>query len=269
MNKEKIAVVVDSGCDVPLHLQKRYDIRVIPFRILIGDRQYNDGDITQEEICNILPRELPKTSLPSTEIVLRTLDEIKAEGYKRVFAVCISEGLSGTIGLIRLVCEEYSDLDCFVLDSKNISIGSGMLAIKAAMLIEEGISWESLCERMKNAVRSSKVFFCLDTLEYLYKGGRIGPVSALFGSALKLKPIISCNPEGVYYIASKTLGRKHAVDKMIKLALSYIDGCKKPLIAVMNTRAEHDAQYIKNVLAASMENFSTVAEGAISVMIDE
>lgn len=264
MNKEKIALMVDSGCDVPPHLQKLYNIRVIPFRIIAGDKQYNDGEISQDEICNMLPHETMKTSLPSTEILNRTLDEIKAQGYERLFVVCISEGLSGTIGLIRQVCGEYNGLECFVLDSKNISIGSGMLAIKAAMMIEEGITWESLCEKIQSAVKNTKVFFCLSTLEYLYKGGRIGLVNALFGSALKIRPIISCNPEGVYYTASKTLGRKHAIDKMIKLAQAYMGHCKKHLIAIMNTRSEADAKYIKKVLAESVENLNIIAEGGIS-----
>ena len=90
MNKEKIAVVVDSGCDVP-HLQKRYDIRVIPFRILIGDRQYNDGHYAGGTAT--FSRVNCRKPAPSTEIVLRTLDEIKAEGYKRNIRRMHFEGL--------------------------------------------------------------------------------------------------------------------------------------------------------------------------------
>lgn len=265
METEKIAVAVDSGCDVPPYLIERYHIGVIPFKILFGGREYSDGvDITPDEICDLLPTEIPKTSLPSGETILAMLDGIKAQGYTHVFIVCTSSGLSGTINLIRLICDEYEGLISYVLDGKNISIGSGMLAIKAAMLVENGVSWAELCTAMRANVEKSKVFFCLDTLEYLYKGGRIGLVSALLGDALKLKPIITCNPEGVYCIAAKTLGRKHAIERMIKLALSYIEGCESPIIAIMNTRAERDAAMIKEVLSQRIKNLNIVAEGTIS-----
>ena len=133
------------------------------------------------------------------------MDQAKADGYEKALVVCISSGLSGTYSLIRTVCGEYEGMETFVLDTKNISIGSGMLALLAARWLEQGMSWSALLDELPKQIKNSKVFFCVDTLEYLRKGGRLGLVAAVMGTALKLKPIISCNEDGVYYIAGKTL----------------------------------------------------------------
>ena len=83
------------------------------------------------------------------------------------------------------------------------------------------MDWQDLQIRLVQRLEDSKVFFCVDTLEYLRKGGRLGLVAAIVGTALKLKPIISCNEAGVYYIAGKALGRGKSLDRMLNLAAAF------------------------------------------------
>ena len=138
------------------------------------------------------------------------VEEIKAEGYTHVLAFCISSGLSGTYNTVGSVLGDEKDLTSFVLDTRSISFGAGILAVWAAMQLEEGRGFDELKEMLPKKVKDSKVFYYMDTLTYLRKGGRIGLVTSVVGSILNIKPIISCNEDGVYYTAAKIRGAKQA-----------------------------------------------------------
>ena len=91
-------------------------------------------------------------------------------------------------------------------------------------------------------IGNSKIFFCLRTLEYLQKGGRIGKLAAMLGGAIALKPIISCNEEGCYYPIAKTIGRAPSIRKVLELAQKFAEGCPKVMLAVMHGGAPEEAQ---------------------------
>lgn len=264
MNREKVAILVDSGCDVPRELREKYDMRVLPLKIVYPEEEYLDQvTITAQEVYDRFP-ETPKTSLPDGETILYALEQARADGYERALVVCISSGLSGTYGMVRNICREYEGMETFVLDSKNISIGSGMLAILAARWLERGTSWQALIRDLPEQIPNSKVFFCVDTLEYLRKGGRLGLVAAVMGTALKLKPIISCNKDGVYYIAGKTLGRRQSIERMLKMASEFA-GTDSPVgLALMNGAASAEAAALHDPLLERVPLGKMLAEGQIS-----
>ena len=158
MNDQKIAVMVDSGTDVPPNYREKYGIYWLPLLINYSDRQYLDGvDIDPHEMYRRLPDEIPKTSLPDGGMVRDMFDRIMADGYEKVLVVTISSGLSGTYNMVRLTAEEYEGLEIFVLDSRNISIGAGLIAIRAAQMInDEGMKWDELLLRVRHEVPRSK-----------------------------------------------------------------------------------------------------------------
>lgn len=264
MNREKAVILADSGCDVPQNLRERYDIRVLPLKIIYPEDEYLDQvTITAQQVYDRFP-ETPKTSLPDGETVLSALEKARADGYEKALIVCISSGLSGTYSMIRNLCEEYDGMETFVLDTRNISIGSGMLALLAARWLEQGISWPALLDELPKQVPNSKVFFCVDTLEYLRRGGRLGLVAAVMGTALKLKPIISCNEDGVYYIAGKTLGRKQSIDRLLKMAAAFAGDTDPCGLAVMNGAAPEEAEALCAPLLEKVPLGRILAKGQIS-----
>jgi len=269
LNKQKIAILADSGTDVPPNFRKKYDIYWLPLLINYSDRQCLDGvDITPQEMHDRLPTEIPKTSLPDRGMVIDILDRIKANGYEKVLAVTISSGLSGTYNMIRLTAEEYEGLEISVLDTKNISIGSGLIAIRAAQMVnDEGIDWNELLLRIKHEVPRSKVFFCVDTLKYLQKGGRIGLVSAMLGMSLSLKPIISCNAEGIYYTAGKAIGRARSIQKVLDLAKEFALKSSRSELAVMNGYAEEDGLATRKRAEAFIVNATVTVTGQIGAAL--
>lgn len=269
MNKQKIAILADSGTDVPPNYRKKYNIYWLPLLINYSDGQYLDGvDIQPHEMYDRLPTEIPKTSLPDRGMVTDLLDRIKADGYEKVLAVTISSGLSGTYNMVRLTAEEYEGLEISVLDTRNISIGSGLIAIRAAQMVnDEGMEWNELLVRIKHEVPKAKVFFCLDTLKYLQKGGRIGLVSAMLGMSLSLKPIISCNPDGVYYTAAKAIGRARSIQKVLDLAKDFALQSAHSELAVMNGYAEEEGIVTRKRAEAFIVNGTVTVTGQIGAAL--
>ncbi|EOI6018975.1 DegV family protein [Enterococcus hirae] len=240
--KNKVAILVDSGTDVPQELIEKYQMYVIPLKIIYKDRVYTDKvDIAPEEIYQRLPQEIPGTSLPDGETITKIFEQIKQDGYEKILAVTISSGLSGTYNIVRLIAQQQEELEAYVLDTKNIGIGAGFSAIQAAKWLEEGMEWSLLIERLNELVKQTKVFFNVATLEYLQKGGRIGLVASILGTALKLNPIISCNDEGIYYTVGKARGRKKSLDRTVSYVKERVGTAKVFNLAVAHGDAKEEA----------------------------
>lgn len=267
MNKQKIAILADSGCDVPQEIVDRYDIRVIPLKIIFSDGEYIDKEtITAEEVYEKMEYEIPKTSLPDGAAIEKILDEIKQEGYEKVIAVTISSGLSGTYNMIRMIADEYQGLDIYVIDTKNIGIGSGLTAVEAAIQANQDTPWEKLNQRLADHVEKAKVYFHVPTLEYLQKGGRIGLVASVLGSMLNLKPIISCNDDGIYYTVAKVRGKSKSLAKTIDLAVEFAGNAKKYNLAVAfgGNQVKEQAEKIGEELKKRLPNFNELFIGQVS-----
>lgn len=257
MTNKKIAILADSGSDVPQDFGKEHHVFTLPLKVIYPDREYTDKvDITSEDVIARMPQEIPKTSLPDGASILTCFDEIKAAGYEQVIAVTISSGLSGTYNMVRMMAKDYAGLEIFVLDTKNIGIAAGLQAIRAVELVDSGLDFATICQTLEKEVFQNKVFFNVATLEYLQKGGRIGLVTAIFGTALKLNPIISCNEEGVYYTVAKSRGRKKSLAKSLELVKDFAGSSQKYRLAVAHAGAKEEAQ-------AMMERLTTLLPNAV------
>lgn len=267
-NPEKIAILTDSCCDVPKELIKRYHMYVLPLKVVYKDRDYLDGvDIQPEEVYNNLSVEIPTTSLPSGETFTTILDQIKANGFEKVIAVTLSSGLSGTNNMLRLLADDYEGLDIYILDSKNIAIAAGFHAIQAARYLEQGDGFLEIQRKLERDLKNSKVFFVVETLEYLQKGGRIGMVASLFGNALNLKPVISCNEEGIYYTVAKVRGRKQSIHRTIELATNFGKGHKRINLAVCHGAAPELAKEVEEEMKKELPDYEIFASGQISPVL--
>ena len=265
MNSEKIALLVDSGTDVPKEYIQRYHMYVAPLKIIFSDREYTDGvDVTPELLYQRFEKEIPKTSLPTGEDIAALFDQIQADGYEKVLAVAISSGLSGTYNVIDLIGRQYAGLKVHAVDTRNISIGSGLIAIQAAEDIASGMSWDEVVRSTDQRIDNCKVFFCVKTLDYLQKGGRIGLVSSILGNALNLKPIISCNDDGIYYVAAKVRGRKQSLQKALDLASAFAKDHRRYAVAIMHSAAAEEAEFLQQELLQRLPDPQMIITGQIS-----
>ncbi len=187
-----VRIYSDSTCDLSKELLDRYNIGIIPLYVRLGDDEYLDGiNITPEELYKWSDEhgETPKTAAPSIDDIAKILDKDSADEY---IIFTISSSMSASFNNARLAAEsaEMSDR-VHVIDSANLSTGIGLLVVRAAELAKEGKKATEIVseiEKIKDKVRAS---FVIDTLVYLYRGGRCSGLAALLGTALKLHPRIA------------------------------------------------------------------------------
>lgn len=215
---EKIALITDSTSDITELIIEKYNVNVLPFRIIYKDREYLDGiDITPEEVYESLETEVPTSSLPPLTRMHDLYAQLKVEGYTHVVAIMLSSGLSGICNALRLVAEDYPEMESFIYDSKSISWGEGILVQEVGRLIKEAIPFEKIKNEIKALRNRLELFFVVDTLEYLKRGGRIGKVSGTIGELLKIKPIISIGDDGKYFTVDKVRGKKQSYKKILEI----------------------------------------------------
>lgn len=268
MKNNKVAILVDSCNDISEELTQKYGFYTMPLVINYKDRSYKDRvDITPQEVYDSFKVEIPKTSLPLRSDIDALLDQIKADGYDNIIASIISSGLSGTYQSMHLIADDRDDLNIEVINTLNIGIGSGFVGIYAAELLEQGLDFDTVVNKTREAVSNSSVIFGLETLEYLMKGGRIGKVSGILGSALKIKPIISCNTDGIYDTIAKVRGRKQSINKMIEIARAKVGNHKNYYIALCHGDALDEMLQMKEELKDLISNAKIYSEGQISPVL--
>lgn len=216
---EKIAIITDSCGDVPQIYREKYDIYVMPIMIQCGDEEYRDGiDITAQDVYKRQKIDVLKTASPSGKDIVDIFEKVKKNGYRKAIAILLSGGLSGTSNQVRLFADNQNDIEVAVFDSKSGSIGYGSIAIQLAKYRDQGMTFVQLKEQALRLVEDTYVYFSIDTLEFLQKGGRIGKATAFVGSALKIKPILSFDKEkGEIDVPTKVRGSKKVPAKLIEL----------------------------------------------------
>lgn len=269
-NKKEFAILVDSCCDVPEEYLKNYPIYVIPLRINYKNASFKDRvEISPETIYKNMEEEVPTTSLPAFDDVNEIFERIIQDGYTKIIAINISSNLSGTYNMVRLVSNEYTSkgIQFYHLDTKNIAIASGMYAISAAKHLKEGNSYEDTINLLTEEYGNSKVFFCVETLEYLRKGGRIGRVASLLGSVLDIRPIITCGEDGTYCIAGKERGKKRCVNKAVDLITEFVSTAKDAEIAIMYSGQVTGLDKIKEQIKSTLPHCKIQIRGQISPVL--
>ncbi len=222
MSTEKIAVITDSCSDIPTEWVEKYNLFVLPLIIQSEDGTiYHDGvDIFPDDVYRLQKTQLLRTSTPSGDEFIGLLNMLLDQGYNKAVAVMLSSGLSGTVNHMRIAAEEIRDrgLEVAVFDTFSGSIGVGAIAIMASEYVMNGMSFEGVKQRIRKLITQTNIYFSVDTLEYLVKGGRIGKVTAAAGGLLDIKPILSLEQkEGEIYMAAMVRGHKAIHKKLLQL----------------------------------------------------
>jgi DegV family protein with EDD domain len=189
-----VRIVTDSTCDLPAETIDRYGIRVVPLYINVGRQAFLDGiDITHEEFYQMLPEfpEHPTTAVPSLQKFHAIYDALADEGASEVLSIHISVSLSAVVDVAHLAAQETSSVPVTVLDSQQLSLGTGFLVETAAKLAAAGHTIEAILSTLNAQIKRSHVFAALDTLEFLRRSGRMNRFMADLGSLLQIKPILT------------------------------------------------------------------------------
>jgi len=265
MNDNNIAVLTDSCSDVPQNLLERFHIYQLSMGINYNDKSYRDRiDITPEEVYGNLEKEIPHTSLPTSGEIHEIIGKIIADGYSQIIIPVISSGLSGTYNAIKSVCEDFKNIKTAVIDTKNIALGSGFLSIYAAQLVEKHLTFEKIVSKIEEKTKDSHMYYSIQTLHYLVKGGRLGRVEGMLGSLLQIKPIIACDVDGIYYTVEKVRGRKQSINKLIEIVQNKIKDKKNYYLAISHGYAQEEADKVKEKMKSYIDSATIFIEGQIS-----
>ena len=188
-----VKIISDSTCDLSPELIAKYDIDILPLHILLGEDEYEDGrNITPQQIYDWSDahKTTPKTSAPS---LAEAIDLFRPyiEEKREIVCFSISGSMSTSGNVMRLAAEELEASDLVtVIDSANLSTGIGLLVIEAAIMAEKGQSAAEIAATIESLKPNVRASFVVDTLTYLYRGGRCNAVSAMAGGVLRLHPKI-------------------------------------------------------------------------------
>ena len=213
----KIKITCDSTCDLTQELYDKYDIEVLPLGVTLGDNLHHDGvDVDAEKIFDFVGETgvLPKTSAVSYDEYKQAFRKYTEQGYD-IIHINISSEFSSCYQNACMVAKELGHI--YPIDSRNLSSGSGHLAIEAAVMASQGMEAPEIAKRLNEMQARLDVSFVLQTLEYLRKGGRCSSIVALGANLLKLRPEIVVE-EGKMHVGRKYRG------SMEKTILEYIRG---------------------------------------------
>ncbi|SHJ60340.1 EDD domain protein, DegV family [Anaerobranca californiensis DSM 14826] len=262
-----IKLVVDSTADLSKDIIEKYDITVVPLNVHFGDEVFKDGiDLNTESFFAKLQNSevMPRTSQPSPGDFHKVYTSLLSQGHS-IISIHISDNLSGTYQSAVIAKNMLENADITIIDSKSASLGLGLIAYQGAKLIEQGKDVREIQDILNKIIEDQLVCFGVDTLEFLQKNGRIGKASALIGTLLNVKPILTLNSEGIVAPLGKVRGRNKVIPYLVeKIKERFNDDLVNVAIAHALTPEQKDEllAYAKQEL-----NINEILEGNIGSVI--
>ncbi len=243
-DNRKIQIIVDSTTDLPEGCKDR--AMVVPLTVSFGDKEYADGiELTRDEFYRKLESGnlLPKTSQASPDAFERVYREVRAKGMEGI-VIALSSDLSGTYQSACIAAGDYPEIH--VIDSKNVAIGAGILTEYAMICVDRGMSSQEIVKELEIKKNDICLVAMLDTLEYLWRGGRLSRTAAIAGGLLNIKPVITIK-NGAVVVLGKARGAKKANNLLVEqITLSGVQYDMPVLLGYTGTSDELLQNYISD-----------------------
>ena len=250
----RVAVVTDSTADLPRELVEKYCIHVIPQILIMGDQTWRDGvDIdspTFYELLRTSPH-FPASSQPSVVSFQELFTQISQEA-EGIVAVLISDELSGTLNSARMAAESLPNVPIELIDTRSVSLQLGFIVLAAARAAAAGEDLATVAGVARALIGQVHVYFVVDTLEYLHRGGRIGAAAKLFGTALNLKPVLEIR-DGIVQPLTRVRTRRKALEKLHELLREQLAEGTPVRMVVLHVAAPEEATRLRAELEARFQ----------------
>ncbi len=259
-----IRIITGSSADFEPAEIKALNITCVPLSVVFGENEYKENvNITKEEFYKMLTEssESPKTSQPTTEDFLNLFEEYKAAGDE-VVGIFVSSKLSGTFQgamLAKSMCE-YDN--CYLVDSLSATVGEQLLVREAVKMRDRGLSAKEIFNNLEEIKQNLNVYACLDTLEYLRRGGRISGTSAAVGTVAHIKPIIHVDNHGIVENYAKAIGRRKGIGTLVKTIVEKPHNPEYPIYIVYSYDKEN-VLMLKDAL--EKEGFNIPDENIVNI----
>jgi DegV family protein with EDD domain len=257
-------ILTDSTADLGHELSQRFQIQVIPLYVLLQEKSFIDGvDIGTQDLFRWVQQTgvLPKTSAPAVGDFLRFFEQDGDYLY-----IGISNKLSTTIRNAELAAEMLKKTGVQLVDSLNLSSGIGLLAIRAAEMRDAGFSTQEITHQIKLLVPKVRTSIVLETLDYLYKGGRCTAIQNLVGSLLHLRLVLEVREDGTLGVKDRVRGsRQKALNLLVKDFQIHQAEADLKRVFITHTGCDEDAQYLKSELLkiASIQEICITSAGSV------
>ena len=228
--KEAYLIISDGSCDLPQELVKEKNITVVPFYVSFDDENYlrENVDIGIRDFYQQMVERkgvYPKSSMPSTQDYVEVFMPYAKDGIP-VICICITTKFSGSmqsaVNARSIVEESCPEARITVIDARINTVLQGLYVLEAVKLRDSGMEYDAVVKRLEEMRSSGRIFFTVGDMEYLKHGGRIGKVSAVAGSVLGIRPVITLK-DGEIFPSGIGRGRKRTTEKAIELLLDYLD----------------------------------------------
>jgi DegV family protein with EDD domain len=239
-----VKVVTDSTSYIPIELIKKYDISVVSLNVILNGRSYKEVDLNNKEFYKEMDEsgDIPTSSQPGIEDILNIFKEKVSKGYD-VVGIFLSSNMSGTFSSAHLVkemvLEDYPDAKIEIIDSMTNCMQMGYEVLQAARAASEGKDIKEVVSKAIEVRENSRFLFVPDTLRYLKKGGRIGGASALLGTILQIRPILTVE-NGETTVFDKVRTKKKAIDVIISKVLTDINNSELGEVIVHHINCEDE-----------------------------
>ncbi|ERI92009.1 EDD domain protein, DegV family [Clostridiales bacterium oral taxon 876 str. F0540] len=245
----KIKIFTDSTSDLTPELIKENDISIIPLYVNFDEKSFKDGvDISTEELYKKVEEYsmLPKTSAAPPAEFYKAFKQYIDEDYDIIF-IGLSSALSSHLQNAELAANQFPEGRIHIVDSLNLSSAIGLLVMKAVDFRNEGLNASEITEKVRALVPKIKTAFIIDTLDYLYMGGRCSALESFFGGVLKIRPVVKV-VDGKMILGQKLMGkRERALNTMLNSVIKEKDNISPERVMVTHS-ISNDADYLKNEL---------------------
>ncbi len=250
----RIAVVTDSTSDIPRHLVEELGIHVVPQILIMGDRTWLDGiDIDPPAFYELLRTspDFPSSSQPSVVNFQEVFTELSRDA-DGIVAVLVSDELSGTLNSAHMAAESLPDLPLEIIDTRSVSMQLGFIALEVARAAAAGADLQTAAGLARSMIGRARVYFVVDTLEYLHRGGRIGAAARLFGTALNLKPILNIQ-DGIVTPVTKVRSRRKAIETLFQVIEEQVAAEDRVHMAIIHVAAPEEAARLAEKVEARFQ----------------
>ncbi len=255
-----IHIITDSCADLSPTLKERHHIHTVPLSVFLGGQTYLDGEeigLTELFAGVKQHNQLPKTSAVPQSRFESAFQDLTGD----LLVLTISSQLSATYQSAFLASQSFPERTIRVIDTFNLSTGIGLLALRAAELRDAGESLDEIAQDITQCVPKVRTAFIIDTLEYLYMGGRCSAMQNVMSSLLQIRPVIECRPDGTLGIQSKVRGtRKKALASLVESFRKNLEKVDLHRVFITHTGCDEDAQAV----SAEIANLAPIQEICIT-----
>ena len=260
-----VGIVTDSTCDLPGSTAAEWGIEVVPLYVNVGTVSYLDGvDLTREQFYEQLPGYAPPptTAAPGPATFSAAYERLANAGAEAVISIHISASLSNVVDAARLAASEFKTIPVTVIDSGQLTLGTGLAALAGARLARDGAPVEAIIAAMQSQTSRTHTFAALDTVEYLRHSGRLSRFQSSLATLLHIKPILKMHRGETDMERVRT--RKNAFARLISLTS---DLGQLEQLAMVHTNAADAAEELREQGSHLSPENSTVLSAQVTPVI--